>query len=129
MSNQVWFTSPFFAVEAGEDARTNPGRYGKALAQWVSERLKQRGVPVEAVLPEGFGWVVVVSRKPFLLWVGCGNEDGSSDRWSMFAVAEPGIWQRLFGRVDPRPAVAELEAHLVAIVANVPDARDVVWEP
>jgi hypothetical protein len=129
MSSQLWFTSASFAVEDGEDGATNPGRYGRALARWVSEQLKRRGVPVEEVLPEDFGWVVMVARKPFPLWVACGNEDGSTSRWSMFVAAEPSPWQKLFRSVDPRPAVAELEAHLADIVGHVPDARDVVWEP
>lgn len=129
MTRQVWFTSSFFRVEPGEDEETNPGRYGKTLAHWVSERLRERGVPVEGVVPEDFGWVVMVSRRPFLLWVGCGNEDGSEDRWTLFAAAEPGLLRRMFRRVDPRPAVARLEEHLAHIVADIPDARNVVWEP
>jgi len=36
---QVWFKSIRFRIEPGEDEATNPGRYGKQLAEWLRERL------------------------------------------------------------------------------------------
>jgi len=38
------FESSAFAVIPGEDEHTNPGVYGKALAQWLAEQLRTRGV-------------------------------------------------------------------------------------
>ena len=29
------------------------------MAQWLADRLRERGVSVEAVIPEDFGWVVI----------------------------------------------------------------------
>ena len=34
------FESSAFAVMPGEDEETNPGIYGKALAQWLADRLR-----------------------------------------------------------------------------------------
>jgi len=61
---QVTFTTDFFKPIAGEEEETNPGRYGKALAQWLAQQLKERGVSAEGVIPEDFGWVVMVSEVP-----------------------------------------------------------------
>ena len=125
---QVTFQTNFFKPIAGEDEETNPGRYGKALAQWLMERLKQRGVAVEGLIPEDFGWVVMLSRKPFMLWLGCGNTDGSTTEWSVFPVAETSTLQRLFKRVDPAPEIERLKAHLSELVLSIPGVSNVVWE-
>jgi len=45
-----------------------------------------------------FGWIVIVSRKPFLLWLGCGNTEDSADEWRIFPMAELSLFQRLLGR-------------------------------
>lgn len=128
MSSQVTFTTDFFKPIPGEDEQTNPARFGKALAEWLAERLKERGMPVEGVIPEDFGWVVMVARKPFMLWLGCGNTDGSTTEWSVFPVAESSLIQRLFRRIDPNSEVERLRAHLAELVPLIPGVSNVVWE-
>ncbi len=125
---QVTFTTDFFRPIAGEEEETNPGRYGKALAHWLAEQLEERGVPVEGVIPGDFGWVVMVSRKPFLLWLGCGNTGGGTTEWSVFPVAEISTLQRIFKRTDPATEIEKLEAHLSALVPSIPGVTNVVWE-
>jgi len=78
MKAQVTFETDFFQPEPGEEIEVNPGRFGKALAQWLAQQLPSRGMAVEAVIPEDFGWVVMVSRNPFPLWLACGNTEGST---------------------------------------------------
>ncbi len=125
---QVTFQTDFFKPLPGEEEETNPGRYGKALAQWLGERLKERGVTVEGVIPEDFGWVVMVSRKPFMLWLGCGNTDGSTTEWNVFPVAELSTIQRLFKREDPGPAIEKLREHLAELLPSIPGVTNVIWE-
>jgi len=125
---QVSFTSEFFTPIAGEDEETNPGCFGKALAQWLAAQLRERGVPVEGVIPEDFGWVVMVSRKPFMLWLGCGNTDGSTTEWTVFLVAELSILQRLFKRFDPAPEIERLSTHLAELIPLIPGVTNVVWD-
>jgi hypothetical protein len=82
-----------FTITKGEDDETNPRRYGKSLAEWIRSRFLANGLPVEDVIPEDWGWCVIVQSKPFLLWIGCGNdltresrspgEDG--DSWANFS--------------------------------------------
>lgn len=127
-SPQVTFTSDFFTPIAGEEDETNPGRYGKALAQWLAAQLKERGVSVEGIIPEDFGWVVMLSRKPFMLWLGCGNTDGSTTEWTVFPVAELSPLQRLFKRVDPAPEIKRLSFHLAELISSIPGVANVVWD-
>ena len=125
---QVTFTSEFFKPSSGEDEQTNPGRFGKALAEWLAERLKERGVSIEGVIPEDFGWVIMISRKPCRLWLGCGNTDGSTTVWSVFPVAELSLLQRIFKSVDPVPEIEKIKSHLVELVPLIPGVANVVWE-
>lgn len=127
-SPQVTFQSEFFKPMHGEEEETNPGRYGKALAQWLAENLRARGVPVEDVIPEDFGWVVMLSRKPFMLWLGCGNTDGNTTEWSVFPIAEISMVQRLFKRVNPAPEIEKLRCHLSELVLSIPGVKNIMWE-
>src|SRR5262245_48511918 len=111
MNAQVTFESDYFRPTPGEDQKTNPGCYGRSLALWFVEQLRARGLAVEDAIPEDFGWVVVVSRKPFLLWLSCGNVDGSQNEWIVYPVAEPSLMQRLFKRIDTRLALEGLWRH------------------
>ncbi len=128
MGPQVTFSTAFFKPIPGEEEQTNPGRLGRALAEWLAEHLKARGVAIEGIIAEDFGWVVMVSRKPFMLWLGCGNTDGSTTEWTVFWVAELSLTQRLFRRIDPMPEVEKLKSHLIELVPVIPDVSKVVWE-
>ncbi|NKF21926.1 hypothetical protein [Solimonas marina] len=128
MKAQVTFETDFFQPVAGEEEKTNPGRFGQALAEWLQTQLRKRGVEVEGIIPEDFGWVVMVSRRPFMLWLGCGNTDGSTTEWSIFPVAEPSLLQRLFKPQTIRPAVDALWEHVKAIVPSIPLVRGITWE-
>ena len=101
-----WFTSSLFQVEPGEDDQTNPGRYGRQLALWLAERLRERGHAVEGVTPEDWGWRVACRSGSDLLVAACGNVDDAGPdgapsaptaavTWHCFPVAEGPLWRRL----------------------------------
>lgn len=83
---------------------------------------------MEGVIPEDFGWVVMIAHKPFMLWLACGNTDGSTTEWTVYPVAELSVLQRLFNRVDPAPEIERLSAHLAELVPAIPGVTNVVWE-
>jgi hypothetical protein len=70
----------------------------------------------------------MISRKPCMLWLGCGNTDGSTTEWSVFPVAEPSLLQRIFKSVDPAPEIEKLKSHLIEFVPLIPGVANVVWE-
>jgi hypothetical protein len=117
-------TTSSFAVEPGEDAETNPGIYGRAFAHWLTDRLRERGEPVEAIIAEDFGWCVMLRRTPYRLWIACGNRDGSTTEWGPYVVAEPSVVARLFRRVDPGPEIARLTTLLEQIMLSIPGATN-----
>jgi hypothetical protein len=129
MPRQLWFTTGRFQPLPGEDEHTNPGRYGKALADWVRSQLIAQGYQnSQQPTPEDWGWVVMAHRKPFPLWVGCGNQEGSSTRWGLFVEAQAGFVQKLLRGIDPAASVSHLEEQLENLVRSQPDFTDIAWE-
>ncbi|WP_431261654.1 hypothetical protein ACQ859_15245 [Roseateles chitinivorans] len=139
LRTQLWFTSKLFDIEPDEDLLTNPRRYGKALANWLSSSLGRQGIEVAEVFPEDWGWCLMVKTTPFRLWIGCGNvdtrqspdeppPDGCDVVWTCIVVAEVPLLKRLFVPPDTSQAVDELFMHLTRIVAEAP-STEMVEEP
>jgi len=120
------FTSTLFEIEHGEDAQLNPGRYGRQLALWLGAQFAAHGYAPE-IIAEDWGYCVMLSRDPFLLWVGCGNMeetgiDASTDAvvWHCFAAAEASLLQRLFRKPQTHGALQKLQADLYAVLNDEP---------
>lgn len=93
------FRSSMFRIDPKEDEETNPFCYGRSLAEWLRDGLVSIGYVDAEVLPEDFGWVIMVSRGWGKLWVICGNDRGllysqvtPEDKASHVPDAEPVVW-------------------------------------
>jgi hypothetical protein len=128
ISDHVVFSSSGFPVQPGEDAETNPGIYGRALAEWVATRLDSHGVPVLGIRAEDFGRCVVIQSWPFKLWVACASLDGNASRWQMFIALEQNRIWKLFTRVDPEPELRQLREQFRTVISEIPDAKDIEWQ-
>jgi hypothetical protein len=119
------FESTAFSVSTDEDAATNPGIFGRALAQWLHEQLSSRGFPTREVIPEDFGWCIPIESKSHALYVACSNSEQRTDRWQVFAFAEGGLMARLI-RMDKRgETVAALYDVVKACLETAPEIRSV----
>lgn len=77
--HQMWFRSTLFDAEAGGPnyAKAPAGRQS---ADWLRDRLFSEGQAIEAVIPKDWGWCIMVQRKPYGLWIGCGRvEENPAD--------------------------------------------------
>lgn len=128
ISDHVIFSSPHFQVDAGEDEETNPGIFGKALANWIAEQLRSRGVTVAEVIAEDYGRAVIIHHKPFRLWIACASCEDKSNHWQMFIATEQSVLRKLFARHDPGPELEQLRTHYRAILASIPGVSDVEWQ-
>lgn len=81
MEHGYWFRSTRFEVLRGEDRETSPGIYGRQLALWLRDCLLAVGYREAVIQPEPWGWCILLSRRPYLLWVGCGGirDDGTPE--------------------------------------------------
>jgi hypothetical protein len=130
-SAMLLFESNAFAAAPGEDEQTNPGIFGRALAEWVGDRLRELGLPAEPVIAEDFGWCVPVRLTPHALYVACASEEEmpGSWRWQLFVFAEGGLLQRLLGKDTRREAVDRVFAAVRQALESSPDIRNLTEEP
>ena len=112
--------SSTFSVDPGEDAETNPGVFGRSLANYVAAQMRLRGWAVEGVIPEDFGYCVMLSRKPLMLWISCGNRRESIDEWMAFVVAEGALLKRALGMLDPSKEIRRISEVLGEIMKSAP---------
>jgi hypothetical protein len=123
------FTSAAFAIAPGEDEATNPGIFGKALADWLAGELRARRVATGAVVAEDFGWCVPVTAKPQAIYVACASAGDDSDAWRVFAFAEGGLFGRVVGKDTRDEDVARVYGMVKTAVLARPDVRDVSEDP
>lgn len=116
------FESSAFPVSPGEDAQTNPGIYGKALAEWLADRLRAAGLPAGNVIAEDFGWCVLVESKHHSLYVACASAE-TPDQWRVFAFAEGGVMARLMGKDKSAEPLASLFAAVRRCLESDPRVR------
>jgi hypothetical protein len=114
------FESSAFAVIPGEDKDTNPGIYGKALAQWLAEQLRGAGFAPGPVIAEDFGWCVPVESEPHSLYVAWASTGEQSGQWRVFAFAEGGLMARLLGKDKSAESLTALFTALRQCLQSAP---------
>ncbi|WP_342118213.1 hypothetical protein [Pseudoduganella sp. OTU4001] len=114
----LMFQSTRFEIVQDEDKLTNPGIFGRRLAEWMANELSTRGYhALGEVIPEDFAWCVPVAAEDCELYVACANAE---EGWQTYVFADCGLMARLAGR-DPRiEAVAGLYSAVRAILEDAP---------
>ncbi len=123
------FESSAFAVVAGEDAATNSGIYGKALAEWLANQLRAAGFPAGGIIAEDFGWCVPVATTPHQLYVACASTEEAPNQWRVFVFAEGGFAARLLGRDKSAESLASLFTAVRRCLESHPNVRGLREDP
>ena len=123
-SPMLSFDSDAFPVAEGEDAATNPGIYGKAMAEWLVARLAERGVKATAPFAEDWGWMVEVPIPPLRTGLACSSEDGEKAAWRVYAFADLGFLDRFRRKEEARRAVDDLFGKVRHILSSDPTIRN-----
>lgn len=127
MKTQVEFRSTKFPPYDGEEDEINPGLWGRRLAEYLVERLSERGIETANPIAEDWGWYVALPHKGHRLAVCCGHQDGDDDEFLVFTEPSSPIVRRLFKRIDATAALAQLTEALGEILTADPDIHDVTW--
>ena len=114
------FESEAFADPPGADAETNPGIFGKSLANWLSQQLKAQGSTPGEVIAEDFGWCVPLPQN---LYVACSSGEEAPNQWQVFVFAEAGFLSRLFGKDQSSQAVSSAFAAVKGVLQQSPQIR------
>jgi hypothetical protein len=117
-SPMLSFESTAFPVADEEDAETNPGIFGKSLAEWLSRRLKESGVPADAPFAEDWGWCVELANQKHRTGLACASEDNEKTAWRVYAFVDLGLLGQFRGKDAAVNAVNELIARVKALLTS-----------
>jgi len=92
------FESTAFPAAKQEDPETNPDMVAKAVADWLSVKLNERGVHTSGVFSEDFGWCVGVPTKPREWYVACGRVEGRESAFEVTYFSIGSLFSYFFGR-------------------------------
>jgi len=113
------FKSLAFPIDPGEDEATNPGIFGRALANWLSNALQERGVPAGEIIPEDFGWCIRIGAKSDKLYLACAGSPDAS--WQVYAFKDRGLLAGIFGPGAPTGEVDSLFVATKEILESAPE--------
>ncbi len=127
MKTQVEFRSSKFPAYEGEEEQINPGLWGKRLAEYLVQKLGEKGITTEEMVAEDWGYYVPVHNEGFRLALCCGHQNGDDDQFLCFTDPSTPIVKKLFKKIDATTQLARLTEALQQILASDPEIRDVVW--
>jgi hypothetical protein len=127
MRTHLEFASTAFPPEHGEDEQVNPGRYGKRLAEFLSEELPRQGFAVLSVYPEDWGWEIALENRDFPLWLGCGNYEQYENGFLCFIDPSRPFVRRLLKKIPTTDTVERLAGALQMILERSGKAQHLRW--
>ena len=127
MKTQVEFRSSKFPPYDGEEEEINPGLWGKRLAEYLVQKLSEKGIKTEGIAGEDWGYYIPVENDGFKLAICCGHQNGDDDEFLCFTDPSTPIVKKFFRKVDATAQLSRLTEALQQILASDPEIRDVVW--
>lgn len=128
MTAGIHISSTKFPILPGEEEElVNEGTYGKALAEYLAAKLRERGWDVPFVCCEDWGWWVSVKGQPFELGLCCYGASDADDKPELYVMLsrEGGrkwSWRR-FRCIDTTARVEALFDEIKGILTNDQDVR------
>ena len=127
MLTHVEFRSDRFPAYEGEEDRINPGLWGKRLAEFLRDQLREGGFATEELRAEDWGWVVPVSNDEFPLWIGCGRYQEYPDGYLCFIEPHQPFVPKRLKKIDTRARVALLQQAMDLILNEAAGIREKRW--
>jgi hypothetical protein len=127
MRTQVEFRSSKFPPYPGEEEQINPGLWGKRLAEYLVQKLAEKGIETAEMIAEDWGWYVPVRNDGFTLALCCGHQYGDDDEFLCFTDPGKPAVRKLFKKIDATPQLTRLVDALQEILASDPEIRDIKW--
>ena len=127
MKTQVEFRSSKFPPYEGEEEELNPGLWGKRLAEYLVQKLAEKGFKTEQIIPEDWGWYVPIQNEGFSLAICCGHQNGDEDEFLCSTDPSTPVVKKFFKKIDATAQLTRLTEAMQQIFASDPEIRDVVW--
>lgn len=127
MKTQVEFRSSKFPPYPGEEEQINPGLWGKRLAEFLVQKLAEKGIQTDGILGEDWGYYIPVRNEGFKLAICCGHQNGEDDEFLCFTDPARPVVKKLFKKIDATPQLSRLTDALHQILSSDPEITHVVW--
>jgi hypothetical protein len=127
MLTYVEFRSNRFPAYEGEEARINPGRWGKRLAEFLRDKLLAEGFETSGPGDEDWGWRLDVANDGFRLSISCGRYDEYPDGFLCFIEPHEPFVRKLLRRIDTRERLASLHCAVDKILTETDGIRGKRW--
>ena len=127
MQTHVEFRSDRFPAHDGEEKQINPGLWGKRLAEFLRDNLRNEGFETEEVIAEDWGWVVPVANDQFSLWIGCGHYQQYPDGFHCFIEPHMPFVRKLLKKIDTQARVASLQRAMDRVLSEANGIREKRW--
>ena len=127
MKTQVEFRSSRFPPYEGEEEQINSGIWGKRLAEYLVQKLAERGIETEPIVAEDWGWYIPIRNDGFRLGLCCGHQNGDDDQFLCFTDPNTPIVKKFLKKIDATPQLTRLTGVLQEILDSDPDIREIVW--
>ena len=128
MKTQVEFRSENFPPYEGEEDEINPGLWGKRLAEYLQQKLRDAGIGTGEIYSEDWGWALPIDNDAFPVWLGCGHQDGDPDEFLVFIEPPTPTVRKWFKKIDTTPVLDNLSTTLDRILTSDPQIHDVRWD-
>jgi hypothetical protein len=125
--SHVEFCSDLFRPYPGEEEETNPGRYGKRLAEFLIAGLTNANIVCKAPVAEDWGWRIDVQNDAFTLWIGVGVYEEYPDGFLCFIEPHEAVIRKFFRKIDTRGPVEALQRAMDKVLSAEPGIRNVHW--
>ncbi|MFN0277301.1 MAG: hypothetical protein ACKVRN_01735 [Pyrinomonadaceae bacterium] len=126
MKTQFEFRSSKFPPYEGEEEQINPGLWGKRLAEYLVEKLAEKGSETEEMVAEDWGWYVPVKNEGFRLALCCGHQNGDDDEFLCFTDPSTPVVKKFFKKIDTTPQLTRLTEAVNQILSSDPEIRELV---
>ncbi len=126
MQTYVEFRSDRFPAYDGEEEQVNPGRWGKRLAEYLRESLRNQGFNTGEPEAEDWGWVVPIANEQFRLSIGCGNYQGTHG-FLCFIEPHTPLVRKLLNKINTEPLVTALQRAMDKVLDEAEGIREKRW--
>jgi hypothetical protein len=126
LRTHIEFQSESFPAYPDEAAETNPGIFGRRLGEFLAKTLPEHGVATGDLIGESWGWCLTLPNADFSMWMGCGNQYESDNRFLCFIEPSKPYVRRWFRKIDTRADVDRVATALEAALRSA-EVRDLRW--
>lgn len=127
MKTHLEFRSSAFPPYPEEEEQINPGLFGRRLAEFLVERLKDAGFNPDEPGPEDWGWYITVENPNFPLWIGCGHYQEYEDGFLCFIEPSKPVVRRWFRKVSTEAMVSRIASVLESSLGSHPAVYGLRW--